>query len=339
MAAGIGLLALVLAAHWPALKADFIWDDSYWLGKNPVAWANQAPWGYWTSSKTADYLPVTATSFYFQQRLWGDVPLGYHAVNLLLHGLVVVGLWRVLRQLNIPGAYLAAAIFTVHPLTVASAAWVAEQKNTLSTALALASLLTYLRFVKRGGRAWLALSIAAFALALLAKSAVIVLPVVLLVCAWHLRGRPARATLLSLLPFFLLMIAAAFITVFYQHRNAMSEPVDGPANLLERLVLVGRACWFYPAKALWPVHLAMVYPRWAVHTITAWGIVQATAALVCAVAVFVLRRRPFVRPMALGLGFYYLALAPRWALSTPPSCFTPSWPTTGTTWLCPGLSR
>lgn len=308
--AAVVLAALVLAAHGPALRAGFIWDDDYWLGKNAVCWAGQAPWGYWVSGKTADYLPVTGTFFWLQRELWGEHPAGYHAVNLLLHALAVLGLWRVLRGLEVPGAWLAAAIFAVHPVTVASTAWVAEQKNTLSLVLLLGSLLAWLGQQRSGRRGGYILSLILFALALGAKASVVIFPAVLTACLCRRRGRLSLSSLAQTVPFWLLALLAAIVTVAYQHGNAMGEPVDGPANPVERLVLAARATWFYAAKTLAPINLSMIYPRWDVHTITAWGWLALAALLAAMLVLLLLRKHPAIRPWTLGLGYYLLALLP-----------------------------
>ena len=96
----------------------------------------------------------------------------------------------ILRRLAIPGAYLAAAIFALHPVHVESVAWITEQKNTLSAVFYLGAMLAYLRFDqtrKRGGtsvRPWRCLC-----WPLLSKTVTATLPAALLVIFWWQRGR------------------------------------------------------------------------------------------------------------------------------------------------------
>ena len=74
-------------------------------------------------------------------------------MNIALHALAAVMVALVLRQLAIPGAYLAAAIFALHPVHVESVAWITEQKNTLSAVFYLGAAMAYLRFDRTRGTA------------------------------------------------------------------------------------------------------------------------------------------------------------------------------------------
>ena len=153
--------------------------------------------------------------------MWGLAPLGYHIVNVLLHATSVILLWRLLLRLRLPGAWLAAAIFAVHPVGVESVVWITERKNVLSLALTLASMIAYLRFSpldvrrtsprrRRGRWRWYAASFVLFFLALLSKTVVSTMPAVLLVITWFKLGRLRWRDIWPLLPFFaigLLLVA------------------------------------------------------------------------------------------------------------------------------------
>src|SRR5581483_4911194 len=139
---------------------------------------------FWLSTEPPDYFPLVSTLWWFQWRLWGNDPTGYHFVNFALHIAAAVILWRALVRLNVALPWLCAAIFAVHPVNVESASWIAEGKNTLSLALAAASLLLFLRFDETDRRAWLFCSLAAYTLALLAKTSVTPLPIALALLIW-----------------------------------------------------------------------------------------------------------------------------------------------------------
>src|ERR1017187_10085552 len=145
------LLAATLLVYWPSYRAGFIWDDDAMITANPLIKAGgDGLRDIWFSAKFHDYIPLTLSSFWLEWRLWGMEKAGYHAVNVLVHALNVLLLWRVLLRLRVPGAWLAALVFAVHPVCVASVTWVAERKNTLSMACFLLSLIWYL--ISENGR-------------------------------------------------------------------------------------------------------------------------------------------------------------------------------------------
>jgi hypothetical protein len=142
------LLIAVFVTYIPAISAGFIWDDGQLLTRNPLIRDPTGIWRIWVAPEMANSFPLTASVLWIEVRLgavfdlWnvdlllqrsdGGVLNGYHIVNLLLHGVAVVLMWRVLLTLRIPGAWWAALIFAVHPVCVASVAWISELKNTLS---------------------------------------------------------------------------------------------------------------------------------------------------------------------------------------------------------------
>jgi tetratricopeptide (TPR) repeat protein len=256
-------LCLVLAAvlcYIPVMGAGFVWDDDLLVTENPlVKGADSLPY-VWASAASTDYTPLTTTAFWLQWRLWSDNAAGYHLVNILLHALSALLLWRVLVRLSIPGAWLGAALFALHPVNVASVAWIAELKNGLSLPFYLASIALYLRFLDCRKAGPYLFALAAAACALLSKGSTVILPLVLLLCAWWKLRRITLQTLLTTLPFFLLSAAAALVTIRFQAR--VIDASASAAPLAARIARAGHALWFYLGKDLLPFGLSPVYPKW-----------------------------------------------------------------------------
>ena len=145
--AGAAVLALItVLVYAPALSGGFIWDDDRLLTENPAVKSIDGLYSIWFGNWAADYIPLTLSSFWLEWHLWGLHPAGYHAVNVLLHAANAVLVWRVLKCLGVPGSWLAALLFAVHPVCAASVVWIAERKNTLSMFFYLFSLGCFLRF-------------------------------------------------------------------------------------------------------------------------------------------------------------------------------------------------
>ena len=181
--AAIGLLLMTVVVYEPAFHAGFIWDDDSYVTRNrllsdPIGWLRA-----WIPGTTPQYYPVVFTMFWIEHVIWGLNPLGYHAVNVLLHAANAVLVWRLASWLRIPGAWLIGAVFAVHPVHVESVAWITERKNVLSGFFYLLAALAYLRFdslrfpspkqqseTSHRTWQWYGVSLGCFALALLAKT-------------------------------------------------------------------------------------------------------------------------------------------------------------------------
>ena len=308
--AGILILALLaLVSFYPALFADFIWDDVIFTAA-PRIHALSGLWEIWFSpgglKNEGHYWPIVYTSFWLEHKLWGMAPFGYHLVNILLHLANVLLLWLLLHRLAVPGAWAVAAVFAVHPLHVESVAWVIERKDLLSGLFYLGALLLWLRFADTRRRGYYLWSLGLFVAALLSKSIVVTLPLAILIVQWYRHGRIERGDVLCLAPFF---AVAAGITLadllFYQSRVVLSLGYSPP----ERLLIAARALCFYFGKLLWPADLIIIYPLWEIRVQELLGWVY-VAAVVLAAALLLLGRRHVGRgPLAGGL-FFAVTLAP-----------------------------
>ncbi len=287
----VALVVTVLFVYQPAWRGTFIWDDADHVTHADLqSWRGLARIWYDVTS-TVQYYPVLHSAFWFEHRLWGEAPIGYHLWNILLHATCAVLLALVLHRLGIPGAYLAAALFALHPINAESVAWISEQKNTLSGVFYLGAMLAYFRFDQTRRKSPYLCALLLFLLALLSKTVTATLPGALLVIFWWQRGRLSWKTdVLPLVPLFLMGAGLGMITVWWEiHLNRCVGPgYDLP--LIERFLVAGRAVWFYLGKLLWPVNLTIVYPRWQIDSTRWWQYVFVLAASGLTVVLWAIRR-------------------------------------------------
>jgi tetratricopeptide (TPR) repeat protein len=273
--AGIGLIALAaLVAYFPCLHGSFLFDDGVLIWQNPTIQSPDALYRIWFTTEPIDYWPVTNTAFWLEWRQWRTGTTGYHVVSLLLHISGSLLVWAVLRKLAIPGAFIAAILFAVHPVNVESVAWISQQKNLLSLLFLLVSAIWYLKSEGELTAAqsiskspnlnrWYWLSLFAFLLAMFSKGSVAILPLILLLIAWWQRGRITRVDLIRTVPFFVIAAVLTAVNMWFQQQHADQWSRD--ATLLQRLLGAAAIVWFYLYKALIPINLAFVYPQWEIH--------------------------------------------------------------------------
>ena len=143
-------MMITLAAYGPVHRAGFVWDDDAMLLNNPLMRQAGGWYQAWLNRAADDFVPATMTSLWLEWRLWGSNPLGYHIDNVMLHLASAFFIWRILLRLKVPGAWLAAAIFAVHPVNSESVAWITQRKNTLTLLLFLVAIRFYLTFEDTG---------------------------------------------------------------------------------------------------------------------------------------------------------------------------------------------
>jgi len=265
------IVALTAVAYAPALRGGFVLDDNILLTDNRLIKASDGVYRFWLTTESIDYWPVTNTDLWLEWRLWGMQATGYHVTNLLLHIIAALLIWAVLRRMAIPGAFLAALLFAVHPVNVESVAWIAQRKSVLAMVFFLLSILAYLIADERTGsrarastaRRWYWFSVAAFAVAMLSKGSVAILPLLLLLIVWW--SRPlTRADVARSAPFFAIAVVLVGVNMWFQtHGTGLEFRTATPT---ERLLGAATAVWFYLYKALLPVHLAFIYPRWQIRS-------------------------------------------------------------------------
>lgn len=298
-------LAAYLLAYAPIFDAAYIWDDDQYVTENLIL---RSPTGWlevWKPRSTPQYYPLVFTTFWIESRLWGLHPLGYHAVNLLLHACSAWLLYQLLKRLDVPGAAFAAMLFLLHPVMVESVAWITERKNVLSLFFYLLAFHQWLHVEKcervKPGRYFALLAL--FACALLSKTVSCSLPAAILLVEWWRRGRIHRRTLLLMLPLFVLGVALATVTVVIERDHVGVGTLDFGLSPLDRCVLAARALWFYIGKLAWPANLLFIYPRWSISATQAWQWIFPAAALALLASLWFLRTKIGRGPLVVALLF------------------------------------
>jgi tetratricopeptide (TPR) repeat protein len=266
---GFVLLLAVVLTYTPVWQAGFVWDDRTFLTANPRIVGPLGLKEIWTTP-AADICPLALTVVWVEHKLWGLQPLPYHLVNVLLHAACAILLWRVLRRLRIPGAWLGAALWALHPVQVETVAWITELKNTQSCLFYLLAIRFFLRWREldeargKGIERNYMLALLFTILAILSKPSTVILPAVLGLCWWWTDKKWHWRNLSRLTEFFLIAVAPSFWAIVQQKYYSEAVGIEWSQTWPERLVIAGKAIWFYLGKLIWPYPLMAIYPRWEI---------------------------------------------------------------------------
>jgi len=302
------IIGSCLCVYIPAMQSGFIWDDDAVLTKNIILKKNGL-YCTWLTAAQPNYWPMAWTSYWFEHKLWGLNPAGYHLSNILIHAICSLLIWRILLLLKIPIPWLAAIVFAVHPVNVESVAWITQRKTLLAMLFFLISLLLYLKF-ENNNRLWLYwLSVGVFALAMLSKGSVVALPVVLLLIAYWQRGTIERRDVLRSIPFFIISAVMSCVEIWFQYNRSIGAEIVRTDNFFARLAGAGMAVWFYIYKALLPINLIFIYPRWQINP-EKWFVYIPFAILAGLFLLLLRYRQSWAKPLLFALTYYVVMLLP-----------------------------
>jgi tetratricopeptide (TPR) repeat protein len=305
------LIAVVFVSYARVFNAGFIWDDESHLTRNPCIVGPLGLKEIWSSTR-AVYYPLVLTTFWTVHKFVGLSPWSYHLLNVLLHAGSAVLLWQILRQLNVRGAWLGAALWALHPVMVQSVAWVTELKNTQSGFFYLLSILCFLKWEEKPRTPRylrLGLALLFFVMATLSKPSVVMLPVVLVLCVWWRTGGICRRHILALAPFGLISVLASVWTIWEQKFHAGAIGAEWAQTWPDRLIIAGRTIWFYVAKLAWPHPLIFIYPRWEINSSQLMAYLPLVAALAGLLALW-LTRANWSRAAFFAAAYYVVSLFP-----------------------------
>jgi len=308
------LAAVTIFAYRPAWHGGFLWDDDAYIINNELLTAANGWQRIWFSlDSPSQYFPFTYSTFRLEHALWGLNTTGYHWVNLLLHVGNALLVWAVLARLKVPGSWLAAAIFALHPVQVESVAWITERKNVLMGFFFLLTLLAWIAFADertRGRWIFYCLALICYVLALSAKATACTLPAALFLILW-LQKRPiTMGRLIQIVPFIVLGVGMGLLAVWWErYHQGTNRDVFTFLGPIERILVASRAVWFYLSKLFWPSNLTFIYPRWNISPAHVVDYIWLLAGVAAGVAIYFLRR--YVgRSVEVAAAFFVATLIP-----------------------------
>ena len=307
------LAAATIMAYRPAWNGGFLWDDDAYITNNELLTAPNGLRRIWLSfDSPSQYFPLTYTSFRIERALWGLNPSGYHWTNIFLHVANALLVWRLLARLKLPGAWLAAAIFALHPVQVESVAWITERKNVLMGFFFLLTLFAWIAFTDESTRRpwrFYALAVILYALALSAKTTACTLPAALLLILWLQKKPIGKRRLIQILPFLILGFSMGLVAVWWERYHQGTHGPLFALSSLERTLVASHAVWFYLGKLLWPSNLIFIYPKWTIAATRALDYTWLLAGVALCFVIY-LARRYLGRGVEVAAVFFVATLSP-----------------------------
>ena len=220
------LVSLVWLLFARSLSGDFVMDDWPQIKDNSKITTTAAipdyfRHGVWANTDLAEQTGLQGTTLYrplflltlnAAHHLWGDNPLGFHLLNVLLHSintlLVFFLITSLLPQARPQAALWGAALFAVHPVHVESVAWIAGLTDPLVSLFLLGAMLLYRRYSCSGQRKAAVGALLGYGAGLLSKEVAVFFPLLLMAHDYLFTGRLFPRRYLPYGVFFILYFVA-----------------------------------------------------------------------------------------------------------------------------------
>ena len=290
---------ILLSVYANTLNHGFVWDDTDIIVANPIIEKlSNIPRIFLTEDRiettSGYYRPITYISFALERAVWGLNPIGFNITSLLLHIAAALLFYRVVAALfgNERLAFIAALLFSLHPIAGETVNFHSGGRNTLLCAVFfLAALLFHLKSKT-------APAVLCFAVSIFSKEFGLLLPVILYAYDRFIKGHTR------------LRNYAAYLIPIVCYFTLRSYAVE-KANLLSSLNF-SNAFWNAPylvirylANMVWPFDLKVLYDA-GTSIYIAVSCLAASIALV-AVMFYTFRNH---RKLALSILWFLLFLLP-----------------------------
>src|SRR5205809_6952904 len=337
------LVVLIFAAHAPALRGTFVWDDTALLLRDPLirSW-RLIPEGFQhflfvDATPSNFYRPLQRLSYTVEYWAFAFRPAAYHCTNVFLHAAAAVafflfaaaflGLYRIDERKSIWLAAIVSAAWAVHPLHSGVVDYVSGRADSLAALFGFIGLYFFVRALSVHPRLlWKSYAAAALALLASALSKESGLIFSALAIVFVLLRKNKKDTVLA-------GVAILFVVTLYLTLRSQVPPVaiprlSAPAPLLLRPIIAARALAEYTGLVIAPANLHMerdVEDRPSGYnpaslTAGAWRELETLAGVVLCASVLwwmwrAFKREPVVFALLLCAGVSYLPVCGLFSLN------------------------
>lgn len=313
----LGALTVALYAH--TVEYPFVrWDDGLLIYDNPAirTVSSHTLKTIFTTYDPELYIPITLLSYQLDFLMGGIDPAVYHLQNILWHllnGILMTTLLSALLHKRSgtedawPAGFalLLGCLFVVHPMHVETVVWASARKDLLSTFFALSTMITMLQWIDRRRRSWYYASLVLFAMGLMSKVTILLLPIALFALDLWMKRQIDRDAITEKIPFALLSIVFGVIGIFGKASQLTTF------GLGETVLVVIKSIMFTLLKWFWPIGLSVLYPFNEAVDIASGAFlapISGTVLLAVAIAAIAKRRRSLTPLLCTAL--FLLALLP-----------------------------
>ncbi|MBN8680613.1 MAG: tetratricopeptide repeat protein [Chitinophagales bacterium] len=257
------LTVVTVMAYYISLDNGFmVFDDDKAIRYNNLI-KNPTFRGLFMANNLGMYAPITWCGYALVYALAGESASAFHTFSLLLHIGCVLSVFTLMRMLQSRAevAFFTALLFALHPMQVEATSWIAGQSALTFSLFYLLSLMAYVQWQNSQRALFFGLSIVAFLLSVLSKSAAVTLPVLLLALDWYKNGTVTLKNVLAKAPYFVVSLIFGLYTFSTREAEGHDLVVSSSAyNLFDRFLMVCHSLLFYPVKLLLPFKLSIFYP-------------------------------------------------------------------------------
>ena len=267
------LFVLALATFAMSFGFGFAYDDRATLLNGPSA----PTWSVVSNCFTTNlatmhgsnlYRPVSCSWLRVSKLAFDTNFSAWHAASILLHAictaLVFVFAKKVLRSASL--AFVAGALFAVHPVHVEAVSWISAMSDPVMAAFVLASAIMWLRWAEGGGAGWWTGAFLSGAAAILSKESAVLLPLLLAITGFAVERDQRRCWKLLVVG----VVPLAIVDVVYLivRQNILHGFVHGPATNTnaEMIYTLPSVGVFYVRQLVVPMKLGLFYPLGFVPT-------------------------------------------------------------------------